>query len=367
MKNLKKILMIAFCFCIPLVMAACNLQKDKNIVSINVVETTIPSYIEVGKFDEAGIKIQINYADQTTETVNVTTAMLGDNYENYLYTPGTYNIQILFRGKTTEITVKVVNSQSVFTVSFYNGNNELVSRQMVCAGQNAVAPTTNIAMSGYTFVCWDRTFTNITSNVDVYGIYTKLEANGTDVAYNEVLFDAVENMQNSIFNVAHIDETANNRTDSTYMYKNQVLGSYVEKTQAHDYVDYRRITSEQTSTGSYVYYKESYTANGYYRSEYSANEISSMYAYAQIKAFVTSHAVVDFNVTYYANEIVYKLTYGNDKGSGLTEIYFNEDQILMVKCYTETSTSEQLKLTNSIYVTLHPTTYVEFPYIPNDG
>ena len=119
MKNLKKILMIVCCFCLTFLFAACNLQKDVNIVSIEVVETTVPATIEVGKFDQAGIQIRVNYADQTHETIGVTSTMLGDEYENYLYTPGTYTVTILFRGQSTELTIKIVPAEDIYTVNFY--------------------------------------------------------------------------------------------------------------------------------------------------------------------------------------------------------------------------------------------------------
>ena len=384
MKNIKKILMIVCCFCLTFLFAACDLQKDVNIVSIEVVETTVPATIEVGKFNQAGIQIRVNYADQTHETIGVTSTMLGDEYENYLYTPGTYTVTILFRGQTTELTIKIVPAEDVYTVSFYNGANELIDRQMVQEGADAEAPNPlHVEMQGYRFVAWVRTFDDVTENLNIYGIYTKLDADvnsGEGVAYNEILFKAVSQMENGIFNMSTIDETHRNRTDATYMYKNGALGTLTSRDYRLDDeaglvmedIYYTRVTREETSlAGQYTYYKEAYGVNGYHKSEYSADDYANVTLYAQVKSFVTSNEFVSFGAKFYGNETIYELTLitRDKEGSAptYTHIYFNADQVLMVKVYTPSSSADLMELQLSVYYTMHPTTYVEFPYQPNEG
>ena len=41
---------------------------------------------------------------------------------------------------TTKLTVKIVPAEDVYTVSFYNGANELIDRQMVQEGDDAEVP-----------------------------------------------------------------------------------------------------------------------------------------------------------------------------------------------------------------------------------
>ena len=41
---------------LALVVSACSFQKDVNVKSIEIIEETIPEFIIVGEFDEAGIK-----------------------------------------------------------------------------------------------------------------------------------------------------------------------------------------------------------------------------------------------------------------------------------------------------------------------
>lgn len=62
-----------------------------------------------------------------------------------------------------------------FTVNFYNGNNQLISSQVVEKNHAAIPPTdSETYIEGYTFVGWDRDFSNITEDTNVYGIYARI-------------------------------------------------------------------------------------------------------------------------------------------------------------------------------------------------
>lgn len=373
MKNLKKILMIVCCFCLTFLFAACNLQKDVNIVSIEVVETTVPATIEVGKFDQAGIQIRVNYADQTHETIGVTSTMLGDEYENYLYTPGTYTVTILFRGQSTELTIKIVPAEDIYTVNFYNGNNELISRQFIHEGDTAVAPSSiNYSMSGYTFVGWDRTFSNITENINVYGIYSKIkDSTDTVDSHLEILFNSIDNMENYTFNVSSVSETESGlRDDTTYVYSNQLLLSTTKKLQGGDTTSYIK-TSATLSEGNYIYSEEQYheMENGstqYHSFELNAESFGVHYLSYEFNYMIEEeYDIVNFETRYQENETVYmiELVFKDDNNMS-RKIYFNENQILMMKDYgPETELSTDIILLNSFYYTLNPTTLVEFPEI----
>lgn len=382
MKNLKKILMVVCCFCLTFLFAACDLQKDVNIVSITVVETTIPAEIEVGKFDQAGIQIRVDYADQTHETIGVTTTMLGDEYGNLINTPGTYTIGILFRGATTKLTVKIVPAEDVYAVSFYNGNNELISRQMVQEGADAEVPNPlHVEMQGFRFIGWDRTFTNVQEDLNVYGIYTRVDAEseGEGVAYNEILFKAVSQMENGIFNRTIIDELGRNRTDETHMYKNGQLNQitikdhmvHEENGLIQEDLFYVKISRELGSTANYIHYEETYGANGYNKNEISADGFKGCSLYSHIKDFVSQLEFTSIERNFYGNNTVYVLTLVDNNKSHdapvYTKIYFNESQILMIQHLATRSSSDKLELELSVYFTMHPTTYVEFPYEPNEG
>lgn len=210
MKNkvLSKVMItVALVFCSMFLFVACTWQKDVNISKIEVIEETLPQSICVGEFDNAGIQLLVTYEDDSTENVPVTTQMIPDEYKNCLATPGIYQIEILFKGFTTEICVNIV-SDNIFVVNFYNALGRLISRQYVEKGKDAVAPAdTYFAIDGYSFVGWDRTYTNVNENIDVYGIYIKVENVLTNENIYSKLLNAYDYMRvnNYIFTLATED------------------------------------------------------------------------------------------------------------------------------------------------------------------
>ena len=166
-----------------LVMTSCGRNnniiqtEDKNIVSITVKESTIPDEIFIGHFDEAGIKLIVTYSDNTTEEVALTSSMIPENYQQYLNTPGEYTIKVYYRDNETTITIKIVDAH--YTVKFYaytlSNNYLLVDTQDILKGGNATAPFVNNDVyyneKHYSFKNWNRSFTNVTANIDVYANY----------------------------------------------------------------------------------------------------------------------------------------------------------------------------------------------------
>ncbi len=66
-----------------------------------------------------------------------------------------------------------VPATPTYTVTFYNWDGTVLSTQTVEEGQNATAPA-DPTREGYLFAGWDKGFTNITANTDVYATYTQL-------------------------------------------------------------------------------------------------------------------------------------------------------------------------------------------------
>lgn len=169
MKKFKRLLIaLSLVMCIGLAFAGCDAQKDKNIASISVVQNTIPSAIEVGAFDDAKIKAIITYEDSTTYELTVTSSMLSQEDQAKIATPGNYCVTIIFRDVTTEIFITIVEPVETYTVTFYDPYGDVISSQDVVSGEDAVAPT-NFDWN-CEFVAWDRTFTNVTKNINVYAI-----------------------------------------------------------------------------------------------------------------------------------------------------------------------------------------------------
>ncbi len=175
-KILSKIMMIvAFVICSTGLVTACSWQKDINISSIEIQEGTIPETILVGEFDSAGIKLIVYYEDNSSQEIDVSSAMIPNEYQNCLTTPGKYQIKILFKGCTTQLEITMVE-ESIYTVNFYNGNGLLVSSQQIKSGEGAVEPTSQLLnIPGFKLTGWDVDFSCIKKDTNVYAIYTAVE------------------------------------------------------------------------------------------------------------------------------------------------------------------------------------------------
>lgn len=174
MKKLKKLLCAAFMIvAVGLVCAGCSIIKDVGIKSIQINSEQTVVQIYAGEFDEANITATVTYEDDTTKTIQITEDMVvyndGPSSSQWVNTPGTYAITVLFKGETVSLTVKVL--PKLITVKFYNGYGSVISQQTIQKGGSATAPNDGYEMNGMYFIGWDRTFTNLTEDTAVYACY----------------------------------------------------------------------------------------------------------------------------------------------------------------------------------------------------
>ncbi len=73
---------------------------------------------------------------------------------------------------TQDTTFTAEFARNLYSVQFFGFNQELLSSQEVEYGTAAVAPEAPI-VDHYDFVGWDKDFTNVTGDLDVYAIYQK--------------------------------------------------------------------------------------------------------------------------------------------------------------------------------------------------
>lgn len=182
----KTILLCSILSCMFLV-SACSLSRDKNIMSISIIESTVPEYIVAGQFDNAGIKALITYEDNSTDELRITTSLIPESYRSFLNGPGIHEIEILYRGVSTTLEVRIVEPEigSMYVVKFFDANGYLISTQLVAGGEDAVLPDERLYnKDGYNLVAWDRDFTNITADTNVYGVFSK--------ANNQISGDIIE-------------------------------------------------------------------------------------------------------------------------------------------------------------------------------
>ena len=154
-------------------------SQDRNLVSISVKEGSVPDKIYVGEFDNAGIKLVLNYSDDTSEEINVTSAMLSSQYKQLINTPGAYTVEILYRKQRVVLRINIVPKDLTVNFYAYVDKNEytLVDSQILPYRHDAVAPSVvnDFRYNGihYYFNGWDVVYSDIKDNTNVYAQYSQ--------------------------------------------------------------------------------------------------------------------------------------------------------------------------------------------------
>ena len=86
--------------------------------------------------------------------------------EGYTFTGWDKDFSVI----TEDITVTALYTVNTYTVNFFDWNGEIISTQSVEYGKSAQAPE-NPIREGYTFTGWDKDFSNIIADLDVYALY----------------------------------------------------------------------------------------------------------------------------------------------------------------------------------------------------
>lgn len=163
---------ILFVFLVLLSMCFISCNKDNNqdvnnykITFVNALDEVVWEYmIQEGK----------NIVYPTSAEMKVEGYRFLDSYDK---TVTTANKDEIIKG----------NYIKTWIVSFYNESNELISTQIIDDGQSAESPELQ-PKDGYLFKGWKTDFTNVTSDLDVYGDYEQLTYTLT---YNSNIEDSI--------------------------------------------------------------------------------------------------------------------------------------------------------------------------------
>lgn len=106
--------------------------------------------------------VTAEYGEDITDKAPAPETFEGKQFSGWR--PGITNI-------VEDITVRPTYENATYTVSFYKANNvEVLSTQTIEYGNDAIAPEAEV-VTGKTFVSWDKDFTNVTSDLEIYPIY----------------------------------------------------------------------------------------------------------------------------------------------------------------------------------------------------
>lgn len=133
--------------------------------------------IEIGKEETAAIEIielptgktqkDVQWTSQNSKIVKV---------ENGVITPvavGTTTVTATttdYKGKKVSATCSVKVLPALYTVTFMDKEGDVFHRVQVEEGKAAIAPTVGEVV-GYSFVKWDKDFTKVTENLEIYPVY----------------------------------------------------------------------------------------------------------------------------------------------------------------------------------------------------
>jgi hypothetical protein len=96
-------------------------------------------------------------------------------FEHTLYSFKAWDVDFSKISSDLKVTATYIE-ETIYWVSFFKADNSLIKKQYVKERGNAIAPSVSeCTMSGYDFIGWDRTFTNVMKDLNIYGIYIKIE------------------------------------------------------------------------------------------------------------------------------------------------------------------------------------------------
>ena len=132
-------------------------------------KTTITAYVDINQDSANRVISQKQTTSASNYTADVTDYM--SDLTSVEVTP--YNSN--WSGNTFvlyELWIDVdYTASTTYTVRFLDWDNSVISTQTVTRSGSATAPP-NPTRDGYTFIGWDKSFTNITANTDIHAQYT---------------------------------------------------------------------------------------------------------------------------------------------------------------------------------------------------
>jgi uncharacterized repeat protein (TIGR02543 family) len=108
-----------------------------------------------------------------TDTITLKAAMKADYGFNGWYDAETDGIQVteIAKGSTGDVTLYARWTHNKYTVTFVDHDGTVLDTQQVNHNGNATAPAEDPTREGYTFMGWDKEFTNVTGDLTVTALY----------------------------------------------------------------------------------------------------------------------------------------------------------------------------------------------------
>lgn len=357
-KFLSKMMMVALVFCSMFFISACsNLQKDVNIKSIEIVQSSVPLIIRVGEFDDAKIQMIVTYEDSSSEKIYVTSSMIPQKHLSCLETPGIYEIEIFFKGEKASLNVTIVEA-ATYLVEFYNGKEQLIERQYVTEGEDAVAPSENAySMFGYEFIGWDRLFTDVSEDIKVYGVYSKLTTEDMNALVHEKMKNAFAYTysNNYVMNMVgqdaqlsyHFDDKENKGYSQTKMFMEGELSYLINMTSDTIYS-----YSYDKESKAWKLYVEDLTDEDNKDMSEEERKLAAMFGSSFISILFDETTEWSYSYHLTENRNIYNVdaVFVSESDTEKLSFVFDDEKILSFKYekYTNESSSSEAEISNNM-------------------
>lgn len=230
-----KIIFPFFLIILLLVVSSCSspdTEETKKVISISFDTGNVEENVSIDAFKISDVSMIIAYDNNTVETKPLTLDMLSETEKAKLQTEGFHTITVSYQGcsnsfsvtlksdtytvtfvtfdnleikktfkKGEEVTspeleevtgysfiswdkelssidkdetVKAIYMINTYTVKFVDEENKLLKEEVVEYNESATAPSAPLK-EGYTFVSWDKDYTNVEEDITVKAIYEKSE------------------------------------------------------------------------------------------------------------------------------------------------------------------------------------------------
>lgn len=126
----------AMCLAGAVGLTGCNTNVDETdeqvkIVSIDVLEETIPESLEAGDFDEGNIVLLVKYSDDSEKKIHLTEEYVQSAYKNKLLQTGEHTIWIDYNGFTDTLNINVTMTETSIAEKFQNAVKYAVEHDSV--------------------------------------------------------------------------------------------------------------------------------------------------------------------------------------------------------------------------------------------
>ncbi len=142
---------------------------------IEVDPVTISGDILIDEFTLDSVKLILTYDNGAVETKSLTEDMISSTDLAKLQETGNHNITVTYKGRQTSFFIYLVDIYDTnYLVTFKDYDGTILKMDDVNYGTSAT-PSNPPTLDGYTFMRWDKDYSNITDDLEVVAIFQSNE------------------------------------------------------------------------------------------------------------------------------------------------------------------------------------------------